>query len=171
MRICSFSPVVGIDPQVLILGSIPGIRSLQLQQYYAHPQNSFWRILGDICKFDPELDYPTRLGCLTSRGIALWDTLQACERSGSMDDHIQKGTEVPNDVAGLLVSHPTIRAVAFNGGRSWQAFERRILPAISEPQRARFLWRRLPSTSPANARTSFNKKLELWNAAIAPFLQ
>jgi len=168
MKIYSFDPVIGGSPQALILGSMPGKRSLEMQQYYAHPQNAFWRILGELLSFPTALSYPQRLACLTERGIALWDVLHSCERAGSLDAAIQM--EAPNDLPGLLEAHPGIRLVCCNGGKSWEAFHRHILPRLCEKRLAALELRRLPSTSPANARLTYAQKLLAWQSALAQVL-
>ncbi len=111
MRIYSFPPIIGPAPLILVLGSMPGIESLRLKQYYAHPRNHFWMILGEIFGFNPGLAYPDRIKQLIQHRIALWDVLQTCERSGSLDQNIQRGSEIPNELGYLLGNHRTIRAV------------------------------------------------------------
>jgi TDG/mug DNA glycosylase family protein len=162
MRIQSFPPVVCSEPKVLVLGSMPGRRSLEMRQYYAHPRNLFWRIMGVICNAGPELPYLERLAALQKTGIALWDVLQVCEREGSLDGNIRKESEVANDLPGLLGDLPSIQAIGFNGGKAWMAFQRLILPVLHPTicERLRFI--PLPSTSPANAGISLEEKLRQW---------
>jgi hypoxanthine-DNA glycosylase len=164
MKIYSFPPVISGNPRVLILGSMPGRRSLEMGQYYAHPQNAFWRILGELLGFDPGLPYPERLERLSRGGIALWDVLQSCEREGSLDTAIQM--EVPNDLAGLLHAHASIRLVGCNGGKAWSAFQKHVLPALEPDRLAALELRRMPSTSPANASVRFAQKLAAWREIL-----
>jgi TDG/mug DNA glycosylase family protein len=164
LKIYSFDPVIQSNPRALILGSMPGKRSLEMQQYYAHPQNAFWCIMGELFGFAADLPYPQRLDRLTERGIALWDVLHSCERAGSLDTAIQM--EVPNDLPGLLAGRLGIRLICCNGGKSWSAFHRHILPRLSAERLAALELRRLPSTSPANARLSYAQKLELWQSVL-----
>jgi len=160
--ISGFPPVVGECPRVLILGSIPGERSLVLKQYYGHPQNSFWQIMGKLCGAAPELPYEKRTDVLKKSGIALWDVLKHCERIGSGDSNILRESEIPNAVADLLIQHPTIRAVALNGGKAQQAFRHHILPMLPETILQRLTLIGLPSTSPACAMISCAEKLKQW---------
>jgi double-stranded uracil-DNA glycosylase len=127
MRIESFPPVVGTRPRVLILGSMPGVRSLEAGQYYAHPRNRFWTVLSRLIELDPSAPYLDRLESLKKAGIALWDVLQHCEREGSLDTSIVRSTEVANDLAGLLEENPSIGAVAFNGKKAAQSYRRFVL--------------------------------------------
>lgn len=114
------APVVGEAPLILILGSMPGAASLAAVQYYAHPANRFWPLMALL--FPEETarlsspDYEERLEGLRRSGVALWDTIGSCERAGSLDSSIRNMT--PNDVAGLLKSHPTIGTVVLNGSKS-----------------------------------------------------
>jgi hypoxanthine-DNA glycosylase len=160
--ITSFPPIVGDQPRVLILGSMPGIRSLELNQYYGHPRNLFWAFMNEICGASPEFDYQHRVEVLQRSGIALWDVLQHCEREGSLDADIIVSSEVPNDIPGLLDHHPTIRAVAFNGRKAEQAFRKHIIPQLTAPQLENLTQFPLPSTSPANANISKAEKLKRW---------
>ncbi len=164
MKIYSFPPVIAENPRVLILGSMPGKRSLEMQQYYAHPQNAFWRIMGELLGFDPGLPYAERLAHLTRAGVALWDVLHSCERQGSLDTAIQM--EVPNDLPRLLEEHPGIRLVGCNGGKSWSAFHKHVLPRLAAGRQAALEARRLPSTSPANARLDYAQKLAAWRPLL-----
>ena len=114
-RIKSFPPIVPNNSKVLILGSMPGEASLKAGQYYAHPRNVFWRIMGELFGADPSLLYQERVVHLRATGVALWDSLQACVRSGSLDASITE--EVPNDFPAFFAKYPGISHVYFNGGR------------------------------------------------------
>jgi hypoxanthine-DNA glycosylase len=160
--VTSFPPIIGDHPRVLILGSMPGIRSLELNQYYGHPRNLFWPFMDEICGATPELGYVQRVETIQQAGIALWDVLQHCARAGSLDADIIASSEIPNDIPGLLREHPTIRAVAFNGGKAEQAFRKHIRPQLSANQLEALAWLPLPSTSPANASISKAEKLKRW---------
>ena len=162
MRVQSFPPVLCSEPRVLLLGSMPGRRSLEMHQYYAHPRNLFWKILGTICNAGPELPYLERLAALQKKGIALWDVLQACDRVGSLDGNIHKESEVANDLPGLLVSFPSIQAIGFNGGKAWIAFRRLVQPVLNPEILESLKLIPLPSTSPANAGIPFEEKLARW---------
>jgi hypoxanthine-DNA glycosylase len=113
----SFPPVVASDARLLILGSLPGDRSLAERRYYAHPQNQFWRLLSPVVRCDLiALEYEHRLQALQDRGVALWDVIATARRVGSSDAAIQD--EVANDLATLVRSLPQLRAIAFNGGKA-----------------------------------------------------
>ncbi|HVF36177.1 MAG TPA: DNA-deoxyinosine glycosylase [Candidatus Saccharimonadia bacterium] len=159
----SFPPIAGRAPRVLVLGSMPGARSLAEQRYYANPHNHFWRFIGGICGFDPAAPYTTRIAQLKRCGIAVWDVLAQCERSGSLDGGIVRDTEVPNEIAAFVARHRSLRAIALNGGKAAQSFRRYIRDALSDEDRARVLVLELPSTSPANASVPLARKLAAWS--------
>jgi len=152
------APLVSPRTRLLILGSFPGAASLAAQQYYAHPQNQFWKILFALW---PEsaapvagVDYERRCRWLLDRRLGVWDVYAACERTGSLDSSIRR--PVVNDLAALRARLPQLAAIAHNGGESFRhaAHTRALgLPVL-----------RLPSTSPANASWSFARKLDSWRA-------
>jgi len=157
----SFLPIASPDARVLILGSMPGKRSLELQQYYAHSRNSFWYIMDKICGVKLEIPYAERVTKMTTAGIAIWDVLQHCERESSLDSDIIADTEVPNDFVSFLSTHPHIQSVFFNGKKTEKVFRKRVLPTLAPP----FLELPLlclPSTSPANTRMSRDEKVQAW---------
>ena len=160
----SFPPIADARATRLILGSMPGAASLAASQYYAHPQNAFWRIMGEVLGFAPDGRYADRVQALRSAGIAVWDVLQCCERTGSLDSAIVRGSEVPNEFAGFLHQHPGVRTILFNGATAEAAFRRHCRALLDDPQIARV---RLPSTSPAHASLRFDAKLAAWRAALA----
>jgi len=159
--VCSFAPVCRCDARVLILGSMPGEASLAAGEYYAHPRNAFWPIMGALFGGAPEQPYPMRLERLLDAGIALWDVIGRCRRSGSLDSAIAADSIEPNDLAGLFSACPRLSHVFFNGSAAETAFRRHVhLPR--EEHRIRVL--RLPSTSPAHAALNFSDKLAAWQA-------
>ena len=181
LRLTGLPPVVGPGTRLLVLGSFPGLRSLQLRQYYAHPQNHFWRILQALWPDHPlPPAYPARCKWLLARGMGLWDVYASCEREGSLDTAIRAGQL--NDFASLCMRCPALLIVAHNGGESYRHAPalRAALSALSEGTPATgtrgiapgfaaptpFIHvpaiERLPSTSPANASWSFERKLEAW---------
>ena len=164
MPLAGFAPVADSRARLLILGSMPGVRSLAAGQYYAGPRNRFWPLMGEFLGFDPAMPYGRRLDELTGAGIALWDVLQSCEREGSLDASIVESTEVPNDFAAFLEKHSHIRAIAFNGQKAAKSFEKRV--ALSTPLRDRLDLLKLPSTSAANARYSHTVLAEEWGALL-----
>ena len=160
----SFPPIVGHAPRVLVLGSMPGARSLAEQRYYAHPHNLFWRFMAEVCGLDPAAEYEARIARLARCGIALWDVLAHCERTGSLDGAIVRESEIPNAIPPLLARRRTIRAVALNGGKAAQAWSRYIEPALGTATRARITVLPMPSTSPANASIPVATKRARWLA-------
>lgn len=164
-EVCSFPPVARRDAHMLILGSMPGIASLRAQQYYAHPRNAFWPIIAELTGCAADAPYAERLAALTGARIALWDVLKSCIRVGSLDTAIDEASIVPNDLTGFLRAHRRITHVFFNGSKAAAAFRRHVLPGLADEFPA-LSYRRLPSTSPANAACSLIRKKALWRAAI-----
>jgi TDG/mug DNA glycosylase family protein len=162
-RIRSFAPIAGRSARVLILGSIPGQKSLDARQYYAHKQNAFWRIVGDLLGVDPQSPYERRVQALKSARIAVWDVLHSCTRAGSMDSEIDAGSEIANDFAGFFRNHREISHVFFNGSKAAASFNRIVLPALGI---RRLRYSRLPSTSPANASIDYERKRGSWQAVL-----
>lgn len=166
VRVSSFPPQVGPGCRLLVLGTVPSLRSLQMRQSYAHPHNLFWRFMGELYDAGPELAYAERIARLHAAGVGIWDVLKHCERPGSLDSSILVASEVPNAIPGLLEEHPTIRAIALNGGKAQQVFARRIFPAIPEDRRGALAILALPSTSPANASVPRDVKLDRWRELL-----
>lgn len=158
----SFPPETARDCRVLILGSMPGERSLAAAQYYAHPQNLFWPFMAALCGAGPELPYRRRIARLKRAGIGLWDVLAECVRPGSLDTRIVRESEAPNDLARLIAARPRLAAIALNGGKAAQAFARHVAPTLDAATRARLALVPLPSTSPAHASMTRAAKLERW---------
>ena len=147
------APVWTPHARLLVLGSFPGAASLQAQQYYGHPRNHFWPLLSRLWGQDLlALNYAERLDVARTRGLAIWDVYAACEREGSLDSAIRAAQ--PNDLAGLVARMPKLEAIAHNGGES--ARTRRITETLGVAVY------RLPSSSPANASWSFERKLAAW---------
>ena len=152
--------------EVLVLGSMPGARSLRDQQYYAHPQNLFWEIMGAVFGAGRDRPYPERLQILQQSRVALWDVVSQCRRAGSLDADIHRETVVPNDFAGLFAHCPRIHTVFFNGHAAEQLFRKRVLPDLPRRPAARSRLARLPSTSPAHAALTRKEKLARWRRAL-----
>ena len=157
----SFLPLVRDDARILILGSLPGQRSLQEQQYYAHPQNAFWRIIQDLIGAGGS--YPQRCDALLNNRLALWDVLAESVRPGSMDAAINMDTARPNDFESLFARCPKIERVCFNGQKAAQMFAKLVGQGI--PMDGRSLVT-LPSTSPAYAAMPYEEKLARWRTAL-----
>ena len=153
-----FPPIAGVDANILILGSLPGRKSLLAGRYYAHRQNAFWRIMAEV--FGVEGDYSERCRQLIASRVAVWDVLASSVRAGSMDVDIQIASAQANDFAGFLSNHPQIERIGFNGQKAEQLFRKLVVPEYIGilPELVR-----LPSTSPAYAALSFDRKLKIWN--------
>lgn len=164
-QVQSFPPIADAKARILILGSMPGSASLAAGQYYAHAQNLFWRILGEVDGAAPSSPYAARARALKTCGIALWDVLASCAREGSLDSAIDDASVSVNDFASFYRSHPGIAQVFFNGAKAEACYRKHVLPVLADglgPQQHR----RLPSTSPANASMSRAYKLRVWKRAL-----
>jgi TDG/mug DNA glycosylase family protein len=160
-RVHSFPPIADASAERLVLGSMPGKASLRVKQYYAHPRNAFWPIVDVLFGVDAELPYEARCAGLLQQRLAVWDVLKTCTRHSSLDSDIEPASIVPNDFQRFFERHPAIRVVYFNGAMAERSFLRYVLPEL--PRRLAALPRtRLPSTSPANASFSFERKLAAW---------
>lgn len=155
-------PVVDDRTRVLVLGSMPGEVSLAKQQYYAHPRNAFWPIMGDLIGLDATASYRLRVQALLSAGVGLWDVLRYCERPGSLDSSIAREAMEVNDFDGLLHGQPGISRAFFNGATAWQVFQRLVAPVLTTPLDCT----RLPSTSPAHAAMPYSAKLAAWRVVV-----
>ncbi|WP_326984465.1 DNA-deoxyinosine glycosylase [Chryseobacterium sp. MYb264] len=156
-RIFSFPPIIDNDSKIIILGSIPGAKSLEKQQYYAHPQNKFWKIIFELFNENFTEDYEERLSILKKHNIALWDVIDSCERKGSLDSEIKN--EEANQIAELLEEFPNIQTIFCNGGKSFKNLQKVLGKDFKIPFYV------LPSTSPLHT-ISFEKKLEEWKAIL-----
>lgn len=156
----SFAPLAGAGRKILILGSMPGVKSLQEQEYYAHPQNRFWKLLALLLNEPAPQDYAAKKALLARHGVALWDTLGLCEREGSLDSDIKN--EIPNDVLGLLAQYPSVRAIFCNGGKAGAAFKKYF--ARSLPPGVEVFY--FHSTSPANARMDLAALAAEWGKIL-----
>jgi TDG/mug DNA glycosylase family protein len=161
-----FPPVSEADATVLILGSLPGRRSLELHQYYGQARNAFWPIMGRLFGAGPELTYEERLGRLMRNAIALWDVVASGERIGSLDAAIIGSSVVVNDFDSFFRRHPDIRLVCFNGRKAEQLYRRSVAPALGS-RLAAIRHETLPSTSAAHAALSFDEKLRRWSSVVA----
>lgn len=151
-------PVVDIHTRVLVVGSMPGVQSLEKQQYYGNARNHFWPIIGEVFAEVVPTDYEERIALLRKYGVGLWDTIQSCERKGSLDATIRN--EVPNDFASLFTEYPQIELVLFNGGKAFDVFKKRIGLEILAGRS----YEKMPSTSPIPGKNikSFEEKVKAW---------
>jgi hypoxanthine-DNA glycosylase len=152
-----FPPVVDANTRVLVLGSLPGEVSLAQAQYYAHKQNRFWHLIGDVIGEEVHsLDYLTRLQTLLRHRVGLWDVVAEAQREGSLDSRIRN--HASNDLMALVESLPHLAAVAFNGGTAARLGMRALLDAAGKVE---FI--SLPSSSPAYT-MPYADKLKAWEA-------
>ena len=163
LHVTSFAPIAGEMPRILILGSMPGLASLNANQYYAHPQNAFWKIIATITGCPAEADYAARTAAFKHAGIALWDVLESCMRPGSLDADIDMKSAKANNIADFLLLNPSIKTICFNGAAAETIFRRRILPTLHNSD-LRYI--RLPSSSPTHAGMRLQDKIATWQAAI-----
>ena len=159
----SFLPVEDDKAEKLVLGSMPGKASLAAGQYYAHPRNLFWPIMGELTGAQPGLPYEERLRILKANRIALWDVLASCVRKSSMDARIETSSEIINDFESFFLNHPRIAHVFFNGRKAEQSFCKKVAPLLKSRELNYHL---LPSTSPAYASLSYKDKLDIWRELI-----
>jgi len=157
-RLLGLAPVIDRGTRLVVLGSFPGAASLRAQQYYGHPRNHFWRILGALWHRDLlGAHYDERLAAARDHGLGLWDVYASCLREGSLDSAIEAAQ--PNDLTLMTRLAPNLRAIVHNGGESARSM--RVTRALGVPVL------KLPSTSPANASWSFERKLQAWREALA----
>ena len=152
-RISSFPPIISNDAKIFILGSVPGVKSLEMQEYYAHPQNKFWKIIFELFNENFSEDYLEKIKILKKNKIAVWDVIDSCERVGSLDTTIKN--EESNDILQLLKKYQNIKTIFCNGGKSYKNLQKIVGKNFEIPI---YL---LPSTSPLHT-ISFEKKLESW---------
>jgi len=168
----SFSPIIGANPKVLILGSMPSQISLREQQYYGNRNNAFWWIMSELLGFSVELNYSNRVEKIKQSPFAVWDVLVDCERPGSLDSSIVRASEVPNDIAALLQVYSNVSLLAFNGAAAKTIFMRHSRNLISLESLGRQSPEiiQLPSTSPAYASMNKQEKLRLWSHALDRYI-
>ena len=160
-----FSPVADDRTRLLILGSMPGVRSLHQSQYYAHPRNAFWPIVSQLFGISADLNYQDRLTSLRDCGVGLWDVLHDCDRKGSLDSNIVRSSEVPNDIPAMLTRCPELVAIGFNGQAARKLFNRHFKNDLGVFTDLRLI--DLPSSSPAYASLSVSEKTELWKRSLS----
>jgi len=160
----SFAPLQTPHARILILGSMPGKASLAAGQYYAHPRNAFWPIMGEIFGFSAALPYEQRVDRLLQHGIAVWDVARLCTRESSLDSDIVSSSVVANDFAQFFQNSPEIARVCLNGAKAMELYQRHVLRQVPEAAERQAV--RLPSTSPAYAGMPFETKLAHWREAL-----
>ena len=151
----SFLPIIDKETKILILGSLPGKKSLELREYYGHPRNRLWEILAHLTNNEIPQNYERKKEFLFKYNIGLWDVAHSAYREGSMDSNIKK--ERPNDIENLLESHESIRVIGFNGKKA----EKMFYKSFKEKTHLRYV--PLPSTSPANMAINFEEMCRRWS--------
>jgi len=158
-RLQGLHPRVAADTRLLLLGSFPGVASLQAQQYYGHPRNQFWRLLGEALNLPlAASDYERRMALLAEAGVGLWDVITETHREGSLDSEIRE--PLGSDLIGLTAGLPTLHTIAFNGGTAARIGLRQLGVAS-----LRYRIVLLPSSSPAYTRP-YADKLIAWQQLI-----
>ena len=137
---------------------MPGVASLEANRYYAFPRNAFWKIMAELFAGSEPLDYHSGTQMLFENRIALWDVINSCQRQGSLDSAISSDGLVTNDFNGFFDQHPEIGHVYFNGQKAAALYKKKVLPELKHD----YEYQILPSTSPANAASSYTVKLEAW---------
>lgn len=167
-KLHSFPPLLPSvpDARIMILGSMPGVQSLQASQYYAHPRNQFWPIIEAIFSIPRDLPYLHRCKRLAAKGVVLWDVIAQCERDGSLDSAIRPQTLEVNDFVALFQRYPQLIKIFFNGTKAEDVFNKRVLPTLDPELVSRLERVRLPSSSPAYAALTFEQKLAMWRDVI-----
>jgi len=163
-NIRGFPPISRPDARALILGSMPSRESLAQHRYYAHPRNSFWPIVSSLFEFTED-NYQQKTHQLMRNGIAVWDVLKTCFRSGSLDSDIDDKTMVTNDFQQFFADHPNISRVFFNGAKAESVYLKHVLPKLVGAA-AELNLQRLPSTSPAHASMNLEQKKDAWRVIL-----
>jgi hypoxanthine-DNA glycosylase len=154
----SFPPISADSTEILILGSLPGEKSLAMHEYYAHPQNKFWRIIAAITDNETPVNYDDKLSLLINNKIGVWDVVREAKRIGSLDTNIVG--EVPNDVDNFISRHKNLKVIGFNGTKALKLFDKYF------KRREHLKYIQLPSSSPANARITFDEICEKWRELL-----
>lgn len=158
----TLQPIIDSRTEMIILGSMPSVISLAKQRYYGNERNHFWKLMAAV--FDVELpsDYDAKLALIKNERIGLWDTIETCERHGSLDSAIKK--EVPNNFQILFKKYPNIRRVLFNGGKAEAVFKKHN--ELSQWPNVEFI--KMPSTSAVPGRNvkSYEEKVVIWGQAL-----
>ena len=152
-----FEPLFDERSRILILGTLPSVKSREGQFYYHHPQNRFWKVLAKICKTEPPATIAAKKAMLLEHGIAIWDVVQSCDIIGSSDSSIKNVT--PADLS-VILRQASVKTIFLNGGKAWDLYQKYCagmteLPAV-----------KLPSTSPANAAWSLEKLVTVWEEEL-----
>jgi len=156
LLLTSFLPIVDERSRILILGSMPGVESLRLQQYYGNPRNQFWKLLYEIFETQASQVYEEKVSFVKHEKIAVWDVIGNCYREGSLDSNIRE--EKVNDFSALFETYPDIKTVIFNGGKAYETYKKWIGFSVS----SNLTFHKLTSSSPANTK-KYEEKLRDWS--------
>jgi hypoxanthine-DNA glycosylase len=154
----SFDPISNSETSVLILGSMPGDKSLELNEYYGHSRNKFWKIISKITNNDLPLSYADKKTLLAKTKIGIWDVAQKANRKGSLDNAIQD--EEPNDLNSFISKHKSLKIIGFNGTKAEALFDKYFT------RQAGIKYISLPSTSPANTGIDFDNICKIWRQIL-----
>lgn len=156
----SFPPISNPETEVLILGTLPGDRSILTGEYFAHPRNRFWKIIAAITNNPVPLSYQGKLDLLNKTGIGVWNVLEKAQRTGSLDTAIKNG--IPNDIPGFIADHKELRVIGFDGLKAAALFDKYFT------RRKDLMYLSLPGCSPANARYDLEALCGKWSALFPP---
>ena len=154
----SFAPISGPETSILILGSLPGDKSIELNEYYGHPRNRFWRILSEITRQTPPITYADKMSLLAKTNIGVWDVAHRAIRRGSLDHAILH--EEPNRLDDFVGNHVNLKVIGFNGKKAEALFDK----YFKRNPEIRYV--SLPSTSPANAAITFDELCDRWRQIL-----
>ena len=152
-----FEPIFDERSRILILGTLPSVKSREGQFYYHHPQNRFWKVLAKICKTEPPATIAEKKAMLLEHGIAIWDVVQSCDIIGSSDSSIKNVT--PADLS-VILRQASVKTIFLNGGKAWDLYQKYCAGMTELPSV------KLPSTSPANAAWSLEKLVTVWEEEL-----
>lgn len=161
-----FNAQITPNCQVLVLGSMPGVISLEKQSYYAHPRNAFWPIMAQLFEFDSQLSYPDKIKNLNQVGVGLWDVIASCHRQGSLDSAIKSNELEVNQFELCFKQYSNIEMLLFNGQKAATLYKQKVMPFLPE-WAANMRQQVMPSTSPAHASMTFEQKLAAWKLAFS----
>jgi hypoxanthine-DNA glycosylase len=158
-------PIDRFNARILVLGSYPGRISLEKNEYYAHDRNRFWPMCANALGVAGSTSYAARQTLAIANRIALWDVLESCERRGSLDSRIVRGSEIPNNFDRFIARHRQLTTILFNGRKAASLFSRFVVPREYWTDLGLVL-EVLPSTSAANAAVSFEALTRQWSKAM-----
>ncbi|RZK01871.1 MAG: DNA-deoxyinosine glycosylase [Flavobacterium sp.] len=154
----SFNPISNSETRVLILGTLPSDKSLELNEYYGNSRNKFWKIISMITNNDLPLSYADKKKLLSKTKIGIWDVARYANRKGSLDNAIQN--EEPNDLTNFIFKHKSLKIVGFNGLKAEALYDKYFI------RQARLKYISLPSTSPANTGQDFDSICKIWRQIL-----